>query len=70
MTYDAASNTAVIGTGLVFDTVYQRLLDYGVTVVGGRVTGVSCAAIASAVVFLPPCNRSAWAAFYSVAVGL
>lgn len=41
MTYDAASNTAVIGTGLVFDTVYQRLLDYGDTVVGGRVTGVS-----------------------------
>jgi hypothetical protein len=39
--YDAASGTAVIGTGLIWETVYGQLLDYNVTVVGGRVTGVS-----------------------------
>ena len=41
VTYDADSRTAVIGSGLVWDTVYDRLQDYGVTVVGGRASGVS-----------------------------
>lgn len=41
VTYDADSRTAVIGSGLVWDTVYDRLHDYGVTVVGGRASGVS-----------------------------
>ena len=41
VTYDAACGTVVIGTGLVWDTVYQRLQEYGVSVLGGRVTGVS-----------------------------
>ena len=41
VTYDAASGTAVIGTGLIWDTVYERLQDYGVNVLGGRVPGVS-----------------------------
>jgi hypothetical protein len=41
VTYDATSCTAVIGTGQIWETVYGRLLDYNVTVVGGRVTGVS-----------------------------
>jgi len=41
MTYDVASSTAVIGSGLVWDVVYERLQEYGVSVVGGRVTGVS-----------------------------
>lgn len=41
VTYDAKSGTAVIGTGLIWENVYQRLLDYNVTAVGGRVTGVS-----------------------------
>ena len=31
----------MIGTGLVWDTVYERLQEYGVTVLGARVTGVS-----------------------------
>lgn len=39
-TYDATSGTVVIGTGLVWDTVYERLQDYNVTVIGARVTGV------------------------------
>lgn len=39
--YDATSGTAVIGSGLVWDTVYERLQEYNVSVVGGRVTGVS-----------------------------
>ena len=41
VTYDAASSTAVIGTGLIWDTVYERLQEHGVIVLGGRVTGVS-----------------------------
>ena len=41
VTYDAASGTAVIGSGLIWDTVYERLQQYNVVVLGGRVTGVS-----------------------------
>jgi FAD/FMN-containing dehydrogenase len=41
VTYDEASETVVIGTGTVWDTVYKQLESYNVTVVGGRVTGVS-----------------------------
>ena len=41
VTYDATSGTAVIGTGLIWDTVYERLQEYGVVVLGGRVSGVS-----------------------------
>ena len=41
VTYDAASSTAVIGTGLTWDIVYERLQEYGVVVLGGRAPGVS-----------------------------
>jgi FAD/FMN-containing dehydrogenase len=41
VTYDAASGTAVIGTGLVWDNVYQQLQAHNVSVLGGRVPGVS-----------------------------
>jgi FAD/FMN-containing dehydrogenase len=41
VTYDAASGTAVIGTGLIWDNVYQQLQAHNVNVLGGRVTGVS-----------------------------
>ena len=41
VTYDAVSNTAVIGTGLIWDTVYERLHEHGVVVPGGRFSGVS-----------------------------
>jgi len=41
VTYDAVSGTAVIGTGLAWETVYQRLQDHRVSVLGGRMTGVS-----------------------------
>jgi FAD/FMN-containing dehydrogenase len=41
VTYDAASGTAVIGTGLIWDDVYRRLQEHSVSVLGGRVTGVS-----------------------------
>ena len=41
VTYDPASGTAVIGSGLIWDTVYERLQDHNVIVLGGRVTGVS-----------------------------
>jgi FAD/FMN-containing dehydrogenase len=40
VTYDVASGTAVIGSGLVWDTVYQQLQEHNVSVLGGRVTGV------------------------------
>ena len=41
VTYDAASGTAVIGTGLVWENVYRRLQDHHVSVLGGRIAGVS-----------------------------
>ena len=39
--YDAVSGTVVIGTGLIWDNVYQQLHEHNVSVLGGRVTGVS-----------------------------
>jgi len=41
VTYDAVSGTVVIGAGLTWDAVYQRLQDHRVNVLGGRVNGVS-----------------------------
>lgn len=41
--YDAASQTAEVGAGLVWDDVYAALEPLGVNVVGGRVTGVGVA---------------------------
>lgn len=43
VTYNPASETAVIGAGLVWDSVYAALAPYGRNVVGGRVTGVGVA---------------------------
>uniref|UniRef100_A0A8H8CJ52 FAD-binding PCMH-type domain-containing protein n=1 Tax=Psilocybe cubensis TaxID=181762 RepID=A0A8H8CJ52_PSICU len=43
VTYDAASQTAVIGAGLIWDDVYAALEPFNVNVVGGRVTGVGVA---------------------------
>ena len=43
VTYDSSSNSAVIGSGLVWDDVYEALADDGVNVVGGRVSGVGVA---------------------------
>lgn len=41
VTYDASSGTAVIGSGLIWDTVYEKLQSYDVSVLGGRVPEVS-----------------------------
>ncbi|KAL0567255.1 hypothetical protein V5O48_014742 [Marasmius crinis-equi] len=43
VTYDAQSQTAVIGSGLIWDDVYEALAPYNVNVVGGRVSGVGVA---------------------------
>ncbi|KAG1731564.1 hypothetical protein EDB19DRAFT_1737404 [Suillus lakei] len=43
ITYDASSQTATIGAGLVWDTVYAALEPHGVNVVGGRAPGVGVA---------------------------
>lgn len=43
VTYDSTSETAIIGSGLVWDDVYASLAPHGVNVVGGRVTGVGVA---------------------------
>ncbi|PBK95430.1 FAD dependent oxidoreductase [Armillaria gallica] len=43
VTYDSSSETAIIGSGLVWDDVYASLAPHGVNVVGGRVTGVGVA---------------------------
>jgi len=38
--YDPVSQTAAIGTGLIFDDVYAALAPHNVSVLGGRVTGI------------------------------
>ncbi|KAF8724704.1 hypothetical protein AX14_008667 [Amanita brunnescens Koide BX004] len=38
--YDPVSKTADIGTGLIYDDVYAALAPYGVSVLGGRVSGL------------------------------
>jgi FAD/FMN-containing dehydrogenase len=38
--YDPVSETADIGTGLIFDDVYDALAPYNVSVLGGRVSGL------------------------------
>ncbi len=43
VTYHAETSTVDIGTGLVWDDVYSALEPYGVSVAGGRVTGVGVA---------------------------
>ncbi|KAG6907669.1 hypothetical protein DXG01_007819 [Tephrocybe rancida] len=43
VTYDQASQTAVIGMGLIWDDVYAALAPHNVNVVGGRVSGVGVA---------------------------
>jgi FAD/FMN-containing dehydrogenase len=71
VTYDEPSGTAVIGSGLIWDTVYERLESYNVTVAGGRVTGVSEHRDSSLRCVLNPAgNRWAWAVLCSAAVRL
>lgn len=41
--YNAASQTAVIGAGLIWDDVYEALMPHNVSVLGGRVSGVGVA---------------------------
>ena len=43
VTYSSASSTAEIGAGLIWDDVYAQLEPFGVSVVGGRVSGVGVA---------------------------
>ncbi|KAF8148763.1 hypothetical protein K438DRAFT_1989121 [Mycena galopus ATCC 62051] len=43
VTYDATRGMVTIGTGLIWDEVYQALEPFGVNVVGGRVSGVGVA---------------------------
>ncbi len=43
ITYDPATQTAVIGAGNIWDDVYEILDAQGVNVVGGRVTGIGVA---------------------------
>lgn len=40
ITYIKGQSTAVIGTGASWGPVYEKLEQYGVTVIGGRVSGV------------------------------
>lgn len=40
MTYNETSETVTIGSGLVWDDVYAALDPLGVSVAGGRVSGV------------------------------
>ena len=43
VTYHSSNQTVDIGAGLIWDDVYAALEPLGVTVVGGRVTGVGVA---------------------------
>jgi len=38
--YDAGSQTATVGLGLIWDDVYSELQNYGVTVIGGKFHGI------------------------------
>lgn len=44
--YNAATQTAEVGAGLIWDDVYAALEPYNVNVVGGRVPGVGVAGFA------------------------
>jgi hypothetical protein len=41
--YNSTSNTTNIGTGLICDDIYAALDPLGVTVLGGRVSGIGIA---------------------------
>jgi hypothetical protein len=41
--YNSTSDTADIGTGLICDDIYAALDPLGVTVLGGRVSGIGIA---------------------------
>lgn len=43
VSYHPESNTADVGSGLIWDDVYAALEPYAVNVVGGRVSGVGVA---------------------------
>lgn len=45
VTYDADTQTATIGTGLIWDEVYSALEPFNVSVVGGRVPGLGVAGL-------------------------
>ena len=70
VTYDAASGTAVIGSGLIWDDVYQQLQEHNITVLGGRITGVSGCDSSDWCNLNPIANRLASVVSYSVEVGL
>jgi FAD/FMN-containing dehydrogenase len=70
VTYDAISGTVVIGTGLVWDSVYQQLQEHNVIVLGGRFTGVSGCDPHSWRNLNHIMNRLALVASYSAEVGL
>ncbi|KAG6853955.1 hypothetical protein C0991_012101 [Blastosporella zonata] len=46
VTYDASTQTAIVGGGLVWDDAYSALAPFNVTVVGGRKSGVGVAGFA------------------------
>lgn len=70
VTYDPTHGTVVVGTGLIWDNVYQGLQEHEVIVLGGRVTGVSGRDFFGRGVLNLPCiNRLALEAFYSAEVG-
>jgi hypothetical protein len=56
--YSSYAQTATIGSGLIWDDVYDALQPYGVSVVGGRTSGVGVAGFALGggkfAHFLPP----------------
>jgi hypothetical protein len=70
VTNDAASGTAVIGTGLIWDNVYQQLQEHNVTVLGGRSTGVRVHGSSGWCNPNTVANRLALVASYLVEVGL
>ena len=43
--YDSSSSTVQIGMGLIWDEVYAALEEYGVIVIGGRISGVGVAGV-------------------------
>jgi FAD/FMN-containing dehydrogenase len=40
VTYSKSTQTAIVGAGLTWDVVYEKIAKFGVNVVGGRISGV------------------------------
>jgi hypothetical protein len=58
--YDSTTQTATVGTGLLWDDVYVALQPYNVSVVGAKVTGIGVGGVALGGGMVLPRPRPQW----------